>query len=239
MPNPYFRFKQFTVYHDRCAMKVGTDGVLLGAWCDVQDAVSALDVGTGTGLIALMLAQRNPSLKINAIDIEENAVIQACENIDRFPLAGGINCFCLSLQDFAEQIHLTKKYDLIVSNPPYFEQSLKSPNRGRTLARHTDTLPINELLSTSTKLLSDKGKLSVIYPYEYKDTLLKLSEENQLYISRFTNVHPTPTSAPKRILAELTKQAAPLIETDLVIEKERHVYSDGFTALVKDFYLKL
>ncbi len=237
MPNPYFRFKQFTVYHDLCAMKVGTDGVLLGAWCNVHDAASALDVGTGTGLIALMLAQRNASLEINTIDIEENAVMQAHENINRSLFAGRIDCFHLSLQDFAEQV--AKKYDLIVSNPPYFEQSLKSPHLGRTLARHTDSLPINELIVASAKLLSDKGRLSVIYPYEYKETLLKLSEENQLHISHFTNVHPTPTAAPKRILAELTKQATSLTETDLVIEKERHVYSDEFTALVKDFYLKL
>lgn len=237
MPNPYFKFKQFTVYHDRCAMKVGTDGVLLGAWTDASKAHFVLDAGTGTGLIALMIAQRYSNVNIDAIDIDTDAIAQASENIRKSPFASHIQCTNKRLQDI--EANLSKKYDVIVSNPPFFIESMKSPHQKRTLARHTDSLPAEELISTSSKLLSDRGKISVIYPADYKSTLFDLAKQNGLSISRITNVFSTPTSASKRILMELSKEEHPLIETDLLIEKERHVYSNEFTALVKDFYLKL
>lgn len=234
MPNPYFRFKQFTVWHDRCAMKVGTDGVLLGAWTNVSDAGNALDIGTGTGLIALMLAQRNNNLIIDALDIDPDAIDQANDNVIRSPFSTQIRCHLKTIQSFAAEC--SRKYDLIVSNPPYFEQSLKSPDRNRTLARHTDSLSVRDLIGAGYILLTDKGRLSVIYPYSYKDELIS---QDKLFVNRITNVYPTPTSAPKRILVEYSRQRLPIEEDHLVIEKERHVYTDEFANLVKEFYLKL
>ncbi|MDR3059742.1 MAG: methyltransferase [Prevotella sp.] len=237
MPNPYFQFKQFTIYHDRCAMKVGTDGVLLGAWTDVSDACYVLDIGTGTGLIALMIAQRNSNATIDAIDIDTDAIVQSAENVGKSPFASRIQCVEKSLQDLVS--YPLKKYDAIISNPPFFIESLKSPHQGRTLARHTDSLPVEDLISISSRLLSERGKLSVIYPSDYKNILVSLAGQNNLFVSRITNVFPTPSSVSKRILVELSKNELPLVETDLLIEKERHVYSDEFTALVKVFYLKM
>lgn len=236
MPNPYFRFKKFTIYHDRCAMKVGTDGVLLGAWVDVSGD-NILDIGTGTGLISLMMAQRNEKARIDAIDIDSDAVSQAKDNIGNSPFGNRINSWNASLQVFCSKAE--KRYDVIVSNPPFFVQSLKSPNKERSLARHTDSLPVADLIGLSASLLSQAGRMSFIYPFDYKAELIKLAEQYKLSVSRITNVFPTSDSVPKRILVELSKEEATPIENDLIIEKARHVYSDGFTALLKDFYLKM
>ncbi|MDR1092447.1 MAG: methyltransferase [Prevotella sp.] len=234
MPNPYFKFKQFTVYHDRCAMKVGTDGVLLGAWTNAGNVKNTLDIGAGSGLIALMLAQQNRDMLIDAIDIDNNAVEQAGENVMRSPFSSQIRCFNISLQEYA--LNCDRKYDLIVSNPPYFDQSLKSPDENRSIARHADSLPADELIKLSSKLLAFDGRLSVIYPFGYKDFLL---QQNSLFVSRMTNVYPVQGSLPKRVLIEFSKQRSSLEETDLLIEKKRHVYSDEFVSLAKDYYLKL
>lgn len=237
MPNPYFSFKQFTVYQDKCAMKVGTDGVLLGAWASVPGVSTVLDIGTGTGLIALMISQRTGnSALIDAIDIDEAAILQAKENTGRSNFRN-IHPIRASLQDYATVCK--KKYDLIVSNPPYFTSSLHSPNRQRTLARHTDTLPICDLVRLSATLMTDNGRLALIYPYSEKQLLTETAAQAGLYTSRLTHVYPTPLSAPKRLLIEFTKTIGKTIFTDLIIETERHIYSPEFIELVKDFYLKM
>lgn len=236
MPNPYFRFKQFTVWHDRCAMKVGTDGVLLGIWANVNYTQTILDVGTGTGLISLMLAQRSNAL-ITAIDIDRDAIMQATANIEVSPFGKRAECRLTSLQDFAESID--SKYDLIASNPPFFEKSLKSPDKQRTTARHADSLGMADLIRISASLLTDNGRLALIYPHDKKEALIETGKNNGLYATRITNVYPTPTTQPRRFLMELSRLGQPLIEDDLVIEIGRHIYSDKFTELAKDFYLKL
>jgi tRNA1Val (adenine37-N6)-methyltransferase len=218
-------------------MKVGTDGVLLGAWPDVASADKVLDVGTGTGLVALMVAQRNSNAEIDAIDIDPAAVGQAKENVKNSPFFSQINCLNISLQDFLKWTD--KKYDMIVSNPPFFVQSLKSPYAQRTLARHADSLPVEDLIGISSALLSDKGRLSLIYPYEHKEELIKSARRNFLYPSRITHVYPTPDSSPKRVLIEFSKADFPMQENNLIIEKDRHVYSDDFAALVRDYYLAM
>jgi len=217
-------------------MKVGTDGVLLGAWVNVSGD-NILDIGTGTGLISLMMAQRNEKAVIDAIDIDSDAVSQAKDNIENSPFGNRINSWNASLQEFSSKAE--KRYDVIVSNPPFFVQSLKSPNKERSLARHTDSLPVADLIGLSASLLSQAGRISFIYPFDYKEELIKLAEQYKLSVSRITNVFPTPDSVPKRILIELSKEEVTPIENDLIIEKARHVYSDGFTALLKDFYLKM
>jgi len=236
MPNPYFEFKQFTVYHDRCAMKVGTDGVLLGAWADVSKAATALDIGTGSGLIALMLAQRNANIKVSAIDIDAGAIEQTGYNIDASPFNDRIYYEQVSLQDLADKTSMT--YDLIVSNPPFFRNSLKSPDVQRSNARHTDTLSMEELIPLSAKLLSQEGRLTVIYPYEYMEAIRITIEQNELYINRITKVYPTPSSQIKRILIEASKTRRELAENELIIETGRHGYSPEFKELTKDFYIK-
>lgn len=232
--NPYFQFQQFTVYHDKCAMKVGTDGTILGAWVDVSKAKSILDIGTGSGLIALMAAQKNSVAKVTAIDIEESAIIQTNENIMRSPFSDRITTIKTSLQDY----HCENKFDAIVSNPPYFTETLKSPNRERALARHADSLPIENLIKHASLLLADKGKLSVIYPHSFQQELITIGKQYDLNTSRITHIYPTPQSEPKRILIEFSKKETPLKENNIIIELERHVYSPEFKDLMKNFYLE-
>jgi len=219
-------------------MKVGTDGVLLGAWANVDNATTVLDIGSGTGLISLMIAQRNLKAHITAIDIDSKAIKQTGINISNSPFPNRIKYEHTSVQDFTEKC--TERFDLIVSNPPFFDKSLKSPDEQRSLARHTDTLPMDALINTSAKLLSDKGRIALIYPYEYRDLLMETAERNNLYCRRMTNVYPTPSSLPKRILTEMNKDiTTSMTESNLVIETERHIYSEDFIELVKDFYLKM
>ncbi len=237
MSNSYFRFKKFTVYHDKCAMKVGTDGVLLGAWTKIGEAKTSLDIGTGTGLIALMLSQRlNNLLTVDAIDIDQSAIVQAKENVERAEFKN-IQCIHASLQNYAPACN--KQYDLIVSNPPYFSSSLHSPSGQRTLARHTASLQMSEFMNISARLLSSEGYLSLIFPHSEKDVLIELAERAGLFVSRITNVYPMPHLQAKRVLLEFSLLKHEIETTDLIIEKERHLYTDDFSDLVKDFYLNL
>lgn len=237
MSNPYFRFKQFTVFHDRCAMKVGTDGVLLGAWSGVGEAVKILDVGTGCGLVALMMAQRNPEAFITAIDIDESAASQARENIQHSPFSDRISVEALSLQQYAAS--KPAGFDLIVSNPPFFSDSLLPPDPRRTGARHSVTLTLGDLLHFSAGGLAPGGVLSLIIPYDRKDELEYLSNEYHFFLKRRTIVHPLPGTPPKRLLAELTLLPVKSPQTgSLTIECSRHCYTDKFAALVRGFYLE-
>src|SRR5665647_1869930 len=161
MSNTYFSFKQFTVFHHLCAMKVGIDGVLLGSWASVENPESVLDIGTGMGLIALMIAQRC-NAEIDAIDNDENAVIQAKENVSNSPWPGRIHVSGISLQDLAKNPF--QLYDLIVSNPPFFINSTKTPDDNRTMARHTDSLSHEELIENATLLLKPTGRICIILP---------------------------------------------------------------------------
>ena len=218
-------------------MKVGTDGVLLGAWVKLGKVRRVLDVGTGTGLVALMLSQRSEGfISIDAIDIDEDAVLQTLENVERASFRN-VKAIHSSLQDYVEKCDA--KYDIIVSNPPYFSSSLHSPDGQRTLARHTNSLPMVEFMNISARLLSSDGYLSLIFPYAEKDLLIDLAENAGLFVSRITNVYPMPHLNAKRVLLEFSKMKQDTEIADLIIEKERHIYTDDFTELVKDFYLKL
>ena len=238
MSNPFFQFKQFTIRHDKCAMKVGTDGVLLGAWAGTESCSRILDVGTGTGLIALMLAQRSKAV-VDAIDIDANACLQAQENAESSLFAGRINVFHSDLVDFAQAS--THLYDLIVSNPPYFVDSLKCPNLQRNTARHTDTLTLEDLLQYSRKLLAPQGRIALILPYDQKDRLTDCIQTQNLFLSKEVSVIPVPDTQPKRLLAELTSEppASPTFSDRLTIEIARHRYTDEYINLTKDFYLKM
>ena len=238
MPNPYFRFKQFTIYQDKCAMKVGTDGVLLGAWSDVGSGGKMLDVGTGTGLIALMIAQRSPAGSLWAVENEESALEQAKLNIDNSPFSDRITLVNSSFQLFARQTAI--RFDLIVSNPPFFSDSLLPPVKQRAEARHSVTLTLEELLYSCRSCLAESGILSLILPYSRSNELEKLCEKYAFHLKRKTIVYPLRNTTPKRILVELTsKQTSRPVTRSLVIEESRHHYTKDFTELVRDFYLYL
>lgn len=238
MPNPFFQFKQFVVYHDKCAMKVGTDGVLAGAWTQVENARRILDIGTGSGLIALMLAQRNPTASIVAVDIDEGAVEQACENVDRSPWKHRIE---VRKGDIRKVSDTWGTFDVIVSNPPYFVENVKCPHRQRNTARHTDELDFESLLSAVSGLLSDDGSFSVILPAAAAADFTALAVEKQLHLARQTWVHPREELAAKRVLMAFAKHSFPETSvTHLVIESSvRHVYTPEFESMVRPFYLAL
>ena len=237
MANPYFSFKQFTVFHDRCAMKVGIDGVLLGCWAPIENAHTILDIGTGTGLIALMLAQRS-NASIEAIDIEENAVLQAVDNIENSPWPERINVQKVALQEFAASTN--KRFDLIVSNPPYFINSTKTHCENRTNARHTDSLTHEELMENAKLLLTPAGRICLILPVNEGLECIDFAQTIGLFCTRHVWVFPKPNVVAKRVLLEFTLQANPTIVSELTIESDvRHQYSPRFSLLAKDFYMKL
>ena len=234
MPNPYFSFKRFTVHHDRCAMKVGTDGVLLGAWADVASSERLLDIGTGSGLIALMCAQRSNS-RITAIDIDGGAVEQAQINFSLSPWKDRLEVVQGDLCDFQP----SGLYDVIVSNPPYFIDSLKCPDGQRTTARHTDALTPEQLLGNAYRMLHPQGHLSLVLPYEQSSGWIRLAENYGWFLTRHTAVITRIGLEPKRSLLEFRKQPATCLSGSFTIELERHVYTEEYIALTKEFYLKM
>ena len=236
MSNPYFKFKQFTVWHDKCAMKVGTDGVLLGAWASVKDANRLLDIGTGTGLVALMLAQRSlPDARITALEIDKDACEQAKENVLRSPWSNRITVW---QGDFRE-IHFEEKFDVIVSNPPYFVNSLVCPDSQRTMARHTHTLTYEELLKGVSLLLATDGTFTMIMPYEAVDFAKDTGMKYGMYPIRQLNVLTKPGGTPKRALIAFSFHQSPLQTESLLTELSRHQYSDEYISLTKEYYLHM
>ena len=231
-----FTFKQFHIDHSRCAMKVGTDGTLLGAWAALQTAARILDIGTGTGLIAIMAAQRSPSAQITAIDIDEDCAAQARENASASPWAERIKVVHSALQEFAPQ----HKFDHIVSNPPYFIDSQLPPDAARSTARHTATLPFDELVSSVVRLISIGGVFSLILPPTEMERFCSVAR-GILFTTRECHVWSTPDSGVKRIMAELRTEppAEPPVAEKIIIEAYgRHGYSEEYRLLTQDFYLK-
>lgn len=233
---PPFKFKKFTVAHDEASMKVGTDGVLLGAWANCSATKQILDIGTGCGLIALMLAQRTAgSAIIDAIDIHSNSVKIAKENFANSPWSSSLHAFEVAIQDFMND----DKYDLIVSNPPFFIDAQKAPLQSRSNARHTDTLSQEALLESVGHLLSPNGKLAVILPVDEGELFAALAMGSGLKLTKITEVLPNPDKSPVRLLMEFQFQSQSTMEHDqLIIElDQRHQYSDEYRNLTKEFYL--
>jgi len=236
MSNTHFQFKQFTVKHDKCAMKVGTDGVLLGAWIQTRNSQNILDVGTGSGLIALMLAQKSNAL-IDAIDIDGDACLQATENVLISPFSQRINIYHEAFIKYVE--HCKKIYDLIASNPPFFIDSLKCPDMKRSTARHSDTLTATDLIKNCRHILAPEGHLALILPYEQLDSILKAIIDCKLYTCRRTDVIPHPGATPKRFLIELSPAYHVPIYDNLTIEYEHNQYTEEYKTLTRDYYLKM
>ena len=218
-------------------MKVGVDGVLIGAWAMVENAGEILDIGTGSGLIALMLAQRSKA-HITAIDIDQQAVLQATENVQNSQWEHRITVLNTSFQEFA--LNSTGQYDLIVSNPPFFVNSLKTPVESRTVARHTDTLTHEELIENALKLLTPTGRICLILPVKEGLKCIEFAENNNLFCTKQVTVYPKPNAEAKRLLLEFGMLKSDRVIDNLLIESEvRHEYSPEFSELVRDFYLKL
>ena len=232
-----FTFKQFKVEHELSAQKVGTDGVLLGAWTPIAaNSKNILDIGTGSGLIALMLAQRSSSESfIDAIDIDELACQQAIKNFDNSNWREKLKVYHTSLQYFQPE----KRYDLIVCNPPFFSNSLQPENISRTQARHDDSLTLNDLFFHVKRILKMEGKFSIIFPFERKTELIKIAANNQFFPSSICNVKGNENTTPKRviILFQHTKNIIDCKEEELIIEVSRNNYTEAYKNLTKDFYL--
>jgi tRNA1Val (adenine37-N6)-methyltransferase len=234
-----FQFKQFSVEQDRTAMKIGTDGVLLGAWTPINNnPFSILDVGTGTGIIALMLAQRSAAEQIDALEIDEDAYEQATDNFENSPWNDRLFCFHAGLDEFVEEPE--DEYDIIVSNPPFYSEDFKSNNEQRDLARFQDAMPFEQLIEAAALLLSEKGVFSVIIPFKEESTFLALAHKQELYPLKITRVKGTPTSETKRSLLAFSRNCnADSTVEELIIETERHCYTPEYITLTKDFYLKM
>lgn len=234
-----FQFKQFSLEQDQCAMKIGTDGVLLGAWAPIlHNPFSVLDIGTGTGIIALMLAQRSNAAQIDALEIEENAYEQATDNFENSPWNDRLFCFHAGLDEFMDEPE--DEYDLIVSNPPFYSEDYKTNNEQRDLARFQDALPFEDLIEAADLLLSENGVLAAIIPFKEEERFLALANEFELYPIQITHVKGTPTTEIKRSLLALSRNniETPTIN-ELVIEIGRHEYTPEYIALTKEFYLKM
>jgi tRNA1Val (adenine37-N6)-methyltransferase len=235
--NNHFQFKQFTIRQDHAAMKVGTDGVLLGSWTDAENVHSVLDIGTGTGLIALMLAQRTAA-NITAIELEESAYKDSMQNIQNSPWSDRIKVVHSSFQEYLKiNDHL---FDCVVCNPPYFTGSVKSKKETRTIARHNDLLPFKALVEGVSRILNKEGHFSIVLPAGAEKDFRYLATNYRLFPTRITRVNPKPSKPATRVLMELMFEATLNTEEELTIETEiHHEYFPEFIELVKNFYLKL
>lgn len=233
-----FKFKQFTVVQDKCAMKIGTDGVLLGSWTSIiQQPFSILDIGSGTGVISLMLAQRCHAELIDAIEIDDDAYEQCTENFENSSWNDRLFCYHASLEEFV--VEIDDKYDLIVSNPPFYSDDYKSDNIQRDMARFQDALPFEHLIESVTQLLSESGVFSVIIPFKEEETFIGLAKDFGLFNNRITRVKGNPNSEIKRSLLEFSFTKDKVETNELIIETERHQFTQDYINLTKDFYLKM
>jgi tRNA1Val (adenine37-N6)-methyltransferase len=245
-----FQFKQFSIQQQKSAMKVGTDGVLLGAWTPlINNPYNILDIGAGTGLISLMLAQRSFAAQIDAVEIEENAYEECVDNFENSSWGDRLFCYHAGLDEFVEElqeidettnkVEILEQYDVIVSNPPFYTEDFKTDNEARDLARFADALPFEELIEAAYLLLTENGVFSVIIPYTEEENFIALAQQSVLFPLKITRVKGTPTSEAKRSLLAFTRiKQTPIID-ELIIETARHQYTAEYIELTKDFYLKM
>jgi tRNA1Val (adenine37-N6)-methyltransferase len=236
MPNSYFNFKHFVINQEGSAFKVGTDGVLLGAYAGIDGAQTILDIGSGTGLISLMIAQRS-NANITALEPDYDSYLQTCENVSLSPWSNRISVRNASLQDFDNDGH---KFDLIVTNPPYFQNSLKNPDSRKSSARHNDTLTTGELLTGVMKLMKDDGHLQMILPYVEGNIFIAEAAGSGLYCNNILKIKPLPSAEVRRLILRFSKIQMKPTENFLTIgHGKRHEFTEDYINLTKDFYLKL
>lgn len=233
-----FVFKQFTIHQDQCAMKVGTDGVLLGAWTSLERRPnSILDIGAGTGLIALQLAQRSSAETIDAIELDDDAYEQCVANFEASPWADRLFCYHAGFDEFVDEMDET--YDLIVSNPPFYSEDVTSGSESRDKARQSGSLPFEELVEGAAKLLNEDGIFTVIVPFKEESDFINLAKKEGLFPNRITRVKGNPNTNFKRSLMEFSFHAVEQDIDNLVIEEGRHQYTKEYIELTQAFYLKM
>ena len=236
--NKPFTFKEFQVHQDQCAMKIGTDAVLLGAWTSVkQNPFAILDIGAGTGILSLILAQRSQAEVIDAMEIDYNAYEQCVDNFENAPWSDRLFCYHASLEEFTDEIE--DKYDLIISNPPFYSEDFKTENTPRDLARFTDAMPFQHLVESVSSLLSEDGIFSVIIPFKEEIDFIELASKVNLFPNRVLHVKGSPSSEIKRSLLEFSFRNSEIKKEELIIETTRHQYTEDYIKLTKDFYLKM
>lgn len=233
-----FDFKEFTVNQDQCAMKIGTDGVLLGAWTSVDhNPLSVLDIGAGTGILSLMLAQRSQAKTIEAIEIDDDAFEQCAENFENSPWADRLFCFHASLLEYIEAVD--DEFDLIICNPPFYLEDYKTKDTARDTARFQDAMPFEHLIFAAVNLLAEKGVFSVVIPNKEEEKFIDLALEFGLFPNRILRVKGNPEADVKRSLIECSFQKKKIKISQLIIENGRHNYTEDYINLTKDFYLKM
>jgi tRNA1Val (adenine37-N6)-methyltransferase len=236
MSNNYFRFKQFTIDQEMSVFKVGTDGVLLGACADLTGARRILDIGTGTGLLAIMAAQRSYA-SVVAIEPEIKTFRQACENVADSKWSDRIEVLNTGINEYSSGNN--EKFDIIISNPPYFRDSLKNPDADKSAARHSESLTSSDLLQGTAKLLSTDGSLQIILPYAEGTLFIAEASQYSFFCNRIIKIKPVPTGDVKRLILKFERIKKPLSEKFLTIETgTRHRYTEEYKEITKDFYLE-
>ncbi|WP_213610686.1 methyltransferase [Pseudoalteromonas sp.] len=229
-----FAFKQFKVEHEQCAMKVSTDGILLGAWADLNGAKTLLDIGTGTGLLALMCKQRAPHLKVSAVEVDEAAYQQAVQNCQQSPWPD-ISIYHQPIQQF----EAAGLFDCVIANPPYFNQSLKGDNAARNAARHTDGLSFAELLGAFRQLSHQHSRFNLILPTTEAQLFITLAQQQGLYLNRHCQVQAMPNKPFSRSLMTFSYEQSEISTTKLCIRADDNSYTPQYQALCREFYLKM
>lgn len=234
-----FKFKQFTVQDEKSAMKIGTDAVLLGAWCPIENNPAAiLDIGAGTGILSLMLAQRSTAEQIDAIEIDEKAYEECVENFEISPWSDRLFCFHAGLDEFVDEPE--DEYDIIICNPPFYLENYKTSNTSRDLARFQDAMPFEELIDAADFLLSEDGLFAVIIPFDEEKRFIDLCSEVELFPVKVTRVKGSAkTSIVRSLIAFKRFELSVLTADELIIEINRHEYTDEYIHLTKEFYLKM
>ena len=233
--NKPFQFKQFTVNQDQCAMKIGTDGVLLGAWTSVDhNPFNVLDIGAGTGILSLMIAQRSNA---EQIEIDDDAFEQCAENFENSPWNDRLFCFHASLLEYIEAVD--EKFNLIICNPPFYSEDYKTEDKARNLARFSDAMPMEHIIFAVINFLSENGIFSIVIPHKMENTFIEEASLIGLFPNRILRVKGNPNSEIKRSLIEFSYSETATKISELIIETERHQYTDDYINLTKDFYLKM
>ncbi|ARV10042.1 tRNA (adenine-N(6)-)-methyltransferase [Winogradskyella sp. PC-19] len=233
-----FKFKEFSINQDRSAMKIGTDGVLLGAWTSIRNQpFSILDIGAGTGILSLMLAQRSNAQVIEAIEIDDNAYEQCADNFENSPWSDRLFCYHASLLEYTEEIE--EQYDIIICNPPFYSEDYKTEKISRDLARFQDAMPFEHLIFSVSQFLAEGGVFSVVIPNKEEEKLVELASKVGLSPKRILHVKGNPEAEVKRSLIEFSFNDEELKTSELIIENDRHNYTEDYINLTKDFYLKM
>ncbi len=237
MPNAYFSFKKFTVYHDKCALKVCTDSCLFGAWAAAytNEAHTVLDIGSGSGLLSLILAQQTHA-EITGVELDESSFLQALENVKHSPWSEKIKMIHADCRSYFP----SEKFDFIICNPPFYEQMLSSEKNNEKQAKHDATLLLSDLISIFNRLLSPKGKLAILFPYYRKEELLKAMSMNGYYLHAGLDIRPAPQKDNFRFAAIFNRtKSVDSTEIAITIKDELQYYTPEFKALLKDYYLYL